>query len=141
MQHARLFHSSSAAWNRAIQPLVHHSFRRKPRYDRLADLSIDPSLRAPIEAFGSPQPFYPHGRPVSVPEPLALDASSFASPTIQPKQWSAADQRCGVLAVKKGMMAYWDTFGRYMPVTVLQVCSTSSFLLYMLVYYNFFIVF
>jgi hypothetical protein len=36
-------------------------------------------------------------------------------------RWALTDKRCGLLAIKKGMMSMWDAWGRMVPITVLQV--------------------
>ena len=41
---------------------------------------------------------------------------------------SAMIKRCGALAVKKGMMSYWDSWGRRHPVTILHVHACALIL-------------
>ena len=40
---------------------------------------------------------------------------------VEARQWTPAERRTGALAIKKGMMSWWDQWGRQWPVTVLQV--------------------
>ena len=46
---------------------------------------------------------------------------SVTAPSIKDGVWTSKSRRTGVIAIKLGMSQIWDTLGRRIPVTLLQV--------------------
>ena len=43
--------------------------------------------------------------------------------TANPQEWTRSSRRCGALAIKLGMMSWWDSWGQRHPVTVLHLAD------------------
>lgn len=81
-------------------------------YGRIPGYALDP-LRPSQRQF-KPRVYAPIYNPV-------VD-----NPPATPPTWSPLSQRCGLIGIKKGMTSIWDSNGKHVPVTIVQVSRTTT---------------